>query len=220
MTSGDDRVSSVALQTNTAAATVLDAPARRRRPAARGSTWATWHSPSCAFSNKATPLLPISRSTVSAMIYCKVRLILVSRATSRPPIERRKSLAPRIPRPAALTWTRRPLASIRNNAALRPSRTSAKAAASFGFPVDCLADEDRPTRVRCDKCHAPAHFIVDHVVRAASDDAEKLATLRSLEHGAGSIAPLLGPRPFLIGTPLATIIIGPEFLKARDLPTS
>jgi len=88
----------------------------------------------------------------------------------------------------------------------------------IGFPVDCLADENRPTRVRCDKCQAPAHFIVDHVVRAASDDAEKLATLRSLKHGAGSIAPLLGPRPLLVGTPLAIIIIGPEFLKARDLP--
>ncbi len=88
-----------------------------------------------------------------------------------------------------------------------------------GFPVNCLADADRPTHVRCDKCHAPAHFIVDHVVRLASDDAEKVATLpRSFKHGAGNIAPVLRQRPVLIEEPLAMIVTGHAFRKADDLP--
>src|SRR6266849_7824800 len=59
----------------------------------------------------------------------------------------------------------------------------------------------------------------DQVVRLASDDAEKLATLpRSLEHGAGHIAPPLGPRQFLAAAPLAIIIMGHTFRRAHDLP--
>jgi len=61
-------------------------------------------------------------------------------------------------------------------------------------------------------------FIVDHVRwrrfgRHWRNSHSSIARARRR-----SIAPLLGPRPFLVGTPLATIIIGPEFLKACDLP--
>src|SRR5258708_37491638 len=61
--------------------------------------------------------------------------------------------------------------------------------------------------------------VVDRVVRLASDDAEKLASLpRSLAHGAGKIAPPLGPRQFLAAGPLAINIMGHEFRRAHDLP--
>src|SRR5258705_313961 len=98
-------------------------------------------------------------------------------------------------------------------------RTNTAAATFPGAPARRRADAARPTHVRCDKCHAPAHFIVDHVVRLASDDAEKVATFpRSFKHGAGNIAPVLRQRPVLIEEPLAIIVAGHAFRKADDLP--
>jgi len=110
-------------------------------------------------------LLPISRSPLLSKISCKVRLIFVSREISRPPIEAQKIVQHRECSAGGVGWTRRPLASIRNNPALRLSRTVGEGRRVVGFPVDCLADADRPDAREVRQVSCAGALIVDHVVR-------------------------------------------------------
>src|SRR6476659_7820507 len=89
----------------------------------------------------------------------------------------------------------------------------------FGLPeIDDFAGAHRTAHVRHDETHAPAHFVVDHTARFATNDGKIRAAARCFfEHRICRIDPALWLRPFAVKTASAKFFVRHQVRNAYDL---